>query len=276
MKIIILGSKGMLGTELGRVFYDQKPYLLDKDELDITNRGGVVALFKTLKPTLVINAAAYTDVDGCEDNRDLAVQINGEAPGYLAEASNLSGAVFVHYSTDYVFSGDKKEGYSEDDEPENPVNFYGESKLMGEEAILSNTDKFYIIRTSWLFGLNGKNFVEIILSKAKEEKELRVVNDQYGKPTYALDLARETRRLLEGEKDFGFYHITNEPYVTWYEFAKAILRIGESKARITPCSSDEFLRKAKRPKYSILNNSKLDSCRNWTESLREYMLSRKK
>jgi len=300
MKIVILGAKGMLGRDLERVFYDLSPFLLDKDELDITDEKGTSAFFKHLKPDVVINAAAYTDVDGCEINKDLAMKVNGEAPGHLARVAKDVGAIFIHYSTDYVFNGSKAEGYSEDDEPASPsergepgspLNFYGESKLAGERAVREAGGNYYLIRASWLFGINGKNFVETMIKLAQERdarsakspaspseseagetrQEIRVVNDQHGKPTFSLDLARKTRELIESKKDFGVYHIINEPQTTWYDFAKEILGKG---VRIAPCTSDEFPRPAKRPNYSILLNTKLPPLRSWQEALAEYMLAR--
>ena len=280
MKIVILGAKGMLGSDLAKVFADFKPYLFDKDELDITDSKEVFKLLNDLKPDIVINAAAYTDVDGCETNKELAMKVNGEAPGYLAEIAREIGAFFVHYSTDYVFSGDKKSGYREDDEPDSPVNFYGESKLAGEEAIKKAGGKYYIIRTSWLFGLNGKNFVETMLRLAQEKEKLRVVNDQRGKPTFTIDLSQRTRYIVENKKDFGIYHVTNEPATTWYEFASEILKQwdGERHPHFTgifPCASSEFPRPAKRPEYSILLNTKLPPMRSWQEALGEYLTARR-
>mgnify|MGYP001592837886 FL=1 len=278
MKVVILGAKGMLGKDLGRVFYNASPYLLDKDELDITNKEGVSKLFLNLKPDVVINAAAYTDVDGCETSRNEAMRVNGEAPGYLAAAAKDAGAVFVHYSTDYVFDGKKEGGYKEDDEAGNPLNFYGVSKLAGERAVREAGGDYYIIRTSWLYGINGKNFVETMLQKAHEPSAIKVVNDQHGKPTFSLDLARSTRKLIESKKDFGIYHITNEPATTWYDFACDILNQKKNTSidtSILPCSSDEFPRLAKRPQYSILLNKKLPLLRCWQEALREYLSLRK-
>jgi len=284
----------MLGSDLGKVFYDLDPYLLDRDEIDITNKDAIFALFGKLKPDIIINAAAYTDVDGSEENRDLAMEVNGKAPGYLAEICKTIGAVFVHYSTDYVFSGDKEEGYSEDDVPGNSINFYGESKLAGERAIIKVGGSYYIIRTSWLFGPSHtkasplvktsgdkperkKNFVETMLRLAKESSEIKVVNDQHGNPTYTLDLAQRTKNIVDSKEDFGIYHLANEPAVTWYEFAKEI--IGD---KAVPCTSDEFFhrsvalgegrpRPARRPEYSTLINSKLPPMRSWKEALEDYL-----
>jgi len=294
MKVVILGAKGMLGRDLGKVFYDLSPYLLDKDELDVTNEKGTSALFRNLKPDLVINAAAYTDVDGCETNKDLAMKVNADAPGYLARASRDVGAVFVHYSTDYVFDGGKSEGYKEDEEPGKftrrgggPLNFYGESKLAGENAVREVGGNYYLIRASWLFGLGGPqvdgrpiNFIETILRLAQEKDELKVVNDQHGKPTFSLDLARKTRELVEGKEDFGIYHITTEPVSTWCDFACEIIKGGLAPKsgqgpNVIPCASDEFPRPAKRPRYSILLNTKRPLLRSWQEALAEYLSLRK-
>ncbi len=278
MKIVILGAKGMLGSDLAKVFADFKPHLFDKDEIDITNKNALIGLLKKIKPDIVINAAAYTDVDGCEENRDLAMKVNADAPGYLAEVSESIGAIFVHYSTDYVFSGNNENGYSEDDDPGDPVNFYGESKLAGEIAVRKSGGNYYIIRTSWLFGSGGpkingrpRNFVETILRLAEEKSELRVVNDQHGKPTFSLDLGQRTRYIIERKKDFGIYHVTNEPATTWYEFAKEIAGI----PIIVPCKSSEFPRSAKRPGFSILLNTKLPPMRSWQEALEDYLKRRR-
>jgi len=325
MKIVILGAKGMLGSDLGRVFYDFRPYLLDMGDLDVTKEKVVWDLLHNLKPDIIINAAASSDVDGCETKKDFAMEINGKAPGNLAKTAKDIGAIFVHYSTDYVFPGDKKEGYDEEDKPGPAVNFYGESKLAGENAIREVDGNYYLIRTSWLFGIGRrkqgdifspiapyvkvgsskgkivneedgeiavKNFVETIIKISKEKEEILVVDDQHGKPTYTLDLARKTRELIEEKYDFGTYHITNEPEATWYEFAREIAADLESEitkntvdpsehrlqklAKIVPCTSEEFIRPAKRPKYSILLNTKLPPMRNWNEALREYLLSRGK
>lgn len=283
MKVVILGANGMLGNDLGKVFYDQGPYLLDKVELDITNERAVHNVFLKLKPDIIINAAAYTDVDGCEVNKDLAMQVNGNAPGYLARVAKDVGAVFIHYSTDYVFPGDKERGYEEDDIPSSPPNFYGESKLAGEATVKDIGGKFYIIRTSWLFGSSAGgenlhvNFVEKMTELAKDRDEIKVVKDQHGKPTYTLDLAEATRKLIEEKAEFGIYHLTNEPATTWYEFATEIIGQWagknqiENPPKVIPVTSDEFSRPAKRPNYSILLNTKCAPFRSWKEALSDYL-----
>lgn len=273
MKILILGSKGMLGCELMEVFNDFETFGWDKEEIDITSREQVNEKIEELKPSIVINAAAYTDVDGCETNKELAMKVNGEAVGYLASICKKIGAVFIHYSTDYVFAGDNPDGYKEGDIPRKPLNVYGQSKLLAEELLKKNTKMYYLIRTSWLFGRFGKNFVETMLKLARNQNELKVVNDQHGKPTYALDLARRTRQLIENQSPCGIYHLTNEGVTTWYDFAKKIFKLAQiSKVKPIPVTSDEFPRPAKRPQHSILLNTKLPPTRPWQEALHEYLL----
>lgn len=276
-KVLIIGSKGMLGHDLMAVFGDLNPVGADKKELDIADGAAVEKFILDLKPDIIINAAAYTDVDGCETNQDSAMKVNGYAVGYLAKISQKIGAILVHYSTDYVFDGKKPEGYKEDDEPKNPVNFYGKSKLLGEKLLKENCKNYYLIRTSWLFGKNGKNFVDTILRIGKEKKELKVVNDQYGKSTYTVDLAKKTKELLEGKYPFGIYHITNEGTTTWYDFTLKIFEIykkmhpEEKLAKVILCASAEFPRPAKRPAWSILLNTKLPPSRPWQEAIKEYL-----
>jgi len=276
-KILIIGSNGMLGSELMKVFSECNVVGLDKKDIDITQEEEIDKKIKELNPNFVINAAAYTDVDGCETNHVLAEDVNGKAVGYLAKSVEKIGAIFVQYSTDYVFDGEKKDGYAENDEPENPVNFYGKSKLLGEKLLKENCKRYYLIRTSWLFGKNGKNFIDTILKLSKEKEEINVVNDQYGKPTYAVDLAQKTKELIFGNYPFGRYHITNEGETTWYNFAINILEVfkllnpQEKFGKIIPCDSSEHKRAAKRPKWSVLKNTKISSCRNWTEVVEEYI-----
>jgi dTDP-4-dehydrorhamnose reductase len=212
----------------------------------------------------VINAGAYTDVDGCEDKQELAFQVNGHGPGYVAEACNKINATLIHFSTDYVFDGSKNE-YIESDAP-GPINVYGHSKLIGEQKIAENLDDYRIIRISWLFGTHGKNFVETMLRLSREMAQVRVVNDQFGKPTYTVDLANKITEIAE--LDPGIYHITNDGICSWYEFASAIIN------NTVPCTSDEFPRKARRPKYSVLVNTKTKPMRHWKDALKDYLKER--
>jgi dTDP-4-dehydrorhamnose reductase len=204
-------------------------------------------------------------VDDCEDNQDLAFDVNGKAPGFIAEACSTAGAKLIHYSTDYIFDGSKNE-YIETDPP-NPINVYGSSKLMGEKNIIEKMDDYRIIRTSWLFGMHGKNFVDTMIKLSGQMDMVKVVNDQFGKPTYAADLASKTKDIIGHSP--GIFHLTNEGVCSWYEFASAII------PNVKPCSSNDFPRKAKRPKYSVLANTKTNPMRHWREALSEYLNKRR-
>ena len=257
--VLILGAGGMLGHDLAAVFPGAR--LCEHTDLDVIDEAAVKAYILEMKPDLVINAAAYTNVDGCEDDPETAFAVNGDAPGYIAAACRVVGAVLVHYSTDYVFDGTKTE-YVESDEP-NPINVYGASKLRGEQKIAQNMDDYRIIRTSWLFGRHGKNFVETIRHLSRENETVRVVTDQAGKPTYTADLAQKTAEIADCPP--GIYHVTNDGVCSWYEFARAFA------PNIVPCTSDEFPRKAKRPAYSVLVNTKTSPMRPWKEALEDYL-----
>jgi dTDP-4-dehydrorhamnose reductase len=260
-QVVIFGAFGMLGHALQQVFPEA---LFTARDLDITDDARVRAFMRDLKPALVINAAAYTDVEGCEENREQAFEVNGRAPGYIAEACHESGALLVHYSTDYVFNGEKQE-YIETDVPD-PINVYGASKLLGEQLIQKHHDKYLLIRTSWLYGPYGHNFVDTMLTLSRQMEQVKVVNDQFGRPTYTSDLAVETRNLLE--KEPGIYHITNDGTCTWYEFARAII------PNAVPCPTDEFPRKAARPKHSVLVSTKTEPLRSWREALADYLMTK--
>jgi len=264
IKILILGADGMLGTDLCSVFPDAVK--LTHNDIDIADKAQVIETIKRIGPDVVINAAAYTDVDRCEDNREIAFDVNGRAPGYIAQACSLVGATLVHFSTDYVFDGSKEE-YVESDHTI-PINVYGESKMFGEMNIVESMNDYRIIRTSWLFGHYGRNFVETMLKLSSEVDTVKVVDDQFGKPTFTADLAHKTVEIIGLEP--GIYHITNEGVCSWYEFASAIIN------NIVPCSSDEFVRKAKRPRYSVLINTKTAPMRHWGNALEDYLNKQKK
>ena len=274
MKTLIIGAKGMLGSALSDAFSDLDPILWNREDLDITNQDIVKSKIKELSPEFIINAAGYTDVDGAEENEELATKINGNAVGYLAEVSKQISATFVHFSTDYVFDGTKKQGYVEDDKP-SPINAYGRSKLEGELQVASSKlQDYYIIRTSWLYGAHGKNFIDTMLQLAEKGGPIKVVNDQFGSPTYVADLAKATRELIESKIEPGIYHRTNDGVTSWYEFAKEIFKVFNIKADVLSCASDEFPRKALRPKYSILKSTKLPNMRSWKEALQDYKSNR--
>ncbi|NLK33678.1 MAG: dTDP-4-dehydrorhamnose reductase [Methanosarcina flavescens] len=262
IKTLILGAGGMLGSDLCKAFPEAVKFT--HKDLDITSRKQVLEAIREINPDVVINAAAYTDVDGCEDNQELAYEVNGDGPGNIAEACSIVGAKLVHFSTDYVFDGSKKE-YTESATP-NPINVYGHSKLLGEKKITENVDDFRIIRISWLFGTHGKNFVDTMLKLSREMDTVKVVNDQFGKPTYTVDLAAKVKEIIGLEP--GIYHITNDGICSWYEFASSIID------NVIPCTSEEFPRKAKRPKYSVLANTKTEPMRHWKEALKDYLKER--
>jgi dTDP-4-dehydrorhamnose reductase len=261
-KTLLFGASGMLGHALKDVF--PHAVFLSRKDADITNQDSVREIIGRHHPATVINAAAYTDVDGCEDNREYAFAVNGRSPGIIAAACAETGATFVHYSTDYIFDGTSME-YREGDCP-NPVNVYGQSKLMGETCIQENSDDYRIIRTSWLYGSHGKNFVDTVLALSKQMPVVRVVDDQRGKPTYTVDLAQKTTEILSGKP--GMYHITNDGVCSWYEFAQAFI------PNAIPCSTAEFPRKATRPAYSVLVNTKTGPLRHWRDAIKEYLCTK--
>ena len=225
MRVLLLGATGLLGSELKKIFsVDYNLTALSREDLDITNKKLLWEKIKELQPKIIINATGYTAVDKAQDEKDLAMAINGHAVGNLAQAAKNVNALLIHYSTDYVFDGNKEDGYTEDDLPAKvPSSVYGQSKLLGETLLQKNANKYYLIRTSWVFGENGKDFVDTMIRLAQERDELRVVNDQHGKPTYAKDLAKATLDLLESSAPMGIYHFTNEGATTWYEYAKKII-----------------------------------------------------
>jgi dTDP-4-dehydrorhamnose reductase len=277
MKVIIIGAKGMLGQELARTFVDYQPLLWDRQEIDITDEYSVSNKISGEKPDVVINAAAFNDVDAAEEKEPLAKRINGSGPGYLAKSLSASGGILVHYSTDYVFRGDKKEGYLEEDSPE-PQSAYARSKYLGEQEVQKCTGKFYIIRLSRLFGQPAasetakKSFVQLMLDLAKTKKELNVVNEELDCPTFAPDLALRTREIIEQKKPYGLYHVTNSGACTWYDFAKEIFTLKNIDVKLNPVPTDFFPRPAVRPKYSVLLNTKLTAMRSWQEALKEFLV----
>lgn len=274
--ILILGAGGMLGHDLAKVFAEYNPWLWDKEELDITNEQMVNEKITNIKPEVIINAAAYTNVDGAETDVELAFAINSQAIDYLSKATKALGAKFVHISTEYVFSGENKNGYNEDDKTE-PINIYGKSKAEGEKILIASGVDYYLIRTSWLYGRapqkgkpRGKNFIDTILNKALQGEDLQVVNDQFGHPTYTLDLAQGIKTLLWENYPTGIYHLVNDGVASWFDLAKYALQIKGLDAKIKPCLSSDFSSVAKRPQFSILNNNKLPKMRSWQEAVQEY------
>ena len=267
-----------MGPELAEVYKAVKPILWDREELDITNEALVMEKIVAEKPGLVFNCAAYNAVDKAEDeDRVLAENINGQAVGFVAKACNAVGATLVHFSSNYVFDGTNPEGYNEDDLP-NPINVYGKSKLMGEIELARNCEKYYLIRTAWLYGGRGdgkRSFVDLMLEKAKKKEAINAIDDEFGNPTYVVDLAQAAGALVQQKKPFGTYHLTNSGSASWHSWAQEIFMIKHIEARLAQISStdadEKWKRAAKRPKFGILNNTKFIELRPWTEALKEYL-----
>jgi len=297
-KILIIGSSGMLGADLCQeLAKDYEVYGTDIVHSpwsmvhgfvrgDITDRKSIADIVDKIKPDIVIHAAAWTDVDGCELDSKKAYRINSEGTRNVAHVCRASDAIPIYISTDFVFDGRKKAPYKETDKT-NPISVYGESKFKGEEVIKAILKRYYILRTSWLYGKHGKNFVDVILEKAKRKKALKVVNDQVGSPTYTKDLSKAIHVLLNKIftayslelTAYGIYHVSNSGSVSWFEYAKEILRVrgqGLRVKEIIPISSEELARPAKRPAMSMLDNTKFTKfthyrMRPWKDALAEYL-----
>ncbi len=277
MKILIAGCNGMLGSNLMQVFRPGHDVVgVDLPELDITNPEQCLAVAKDLRPKVIINAAAFTRVDDCEAHPKEAFLVNGDGAGNLSRAAAESGALIVHYSTDYVFDGLKAQAYLEEDEI-NPQSVYGKSKLAGEDLVRRHCPNHLILRTSWMFG-PGVNFIRTIVSAAQKGTQLRVVNDQKGSPTYSKDLASYTLTMIASGCR-ATYHLTNSGSCTWFELAsKALEWAGIRNVSITPVSTSEFKRPAPRPANSILANARLERegfplMRSWQAAAREYVMT---
>ncbi|MBI5465983.1 MAG: dTDP-4-dehydrorhamnose reductase [Candidatus Kerfeldbacteria bacterium] len=276
-KILILGAQGMLGTDLAHVLVGPAQlFLWDKDELDVTRERLVNEKIVNLAPAIIINATGYTDVDGAEDNREMAFKVNAEAVNYLVLAAAEVKAKFVHFSTEYVFDGLKQAGYDESAEP-NPLNMYGQSKAAGEKFVTSYA-RGYLVRTSWLYGHTpqqgkprGLNFIDTVLKLAAAQAEVRVVNDQYGQPTATQDLALAVDKLVLGDYAPGIYHLVNEGVTTWYEVTREVFKIKGITTPLVPISSSGYPTKAKRPQYGVLLNTKLPKLRPWPRALSDYL-----
>ena len=253
MKVLVTGSRGMLGKQVVLEYQKRgaQVYGLTRHELDITDMEQVQAVLKKIRPDTVLNCAAYTDVDGAEKEKAKAFLINGLGPRFLALACRQYEAELVHISTDYIFDGESDRPYQIYDTPR-PINVYGASKLFGEASVRETGGRFYIARTSWLFGPGGKNFVDTILNLAREREQLIVVNDQQGSPTYTVDLAGALADLVDG-KVYGTYHITNSGFTTWYGLAKKIIQTAALKTSVQSCTTSDFPSPAARPGNSVLD-----------------------
>lgn len=280
-KYLIAGAGGQLGRELTIQLkaLGVKPVCVDIPEFDITDDAKMAAILDAEKPDWVFNCGAMTNVDGCETARDAAMAVNGEGPGKLAKLCHDRDIVLTHVSTDYVFSGEGitengvKRPYVESDAVA-PKTVYGESKALGEKLVAENTDKYFIVRTAWLYG-DGKNFVKTMLSLAKTHSHLTVVNDQIGSPTSTVDLAKAILALTQTEA-YGLYHGTCEGQCSWFDFAKEIFHLADVDIDVAPVTSEEYPSKTPRPKYSVLENKALNdlglnSFRPWQDAIAEYI-----
>ena len=290
MKILITGCHGQLGTELQKQLADEECALgplperlrkatviaVDVDELDITDREATVTYIRRTQPDTVINCAAFTNVDGCETNRDAAYRVNALGPRNLALACEKINARLIHISTDYVFPGTANGGVALDESAlPAPISAYGQTKLLGETYVQQFCRRHFIVRTAWLYSYYGKNFVKTMVNLAKTHDTLNVVNDQLGNPTNAVDLAHEILQLCVTH-EYGLYHCTGEGICSWYDFASEIIRLSGVDATVAPCTSEEYKAKhpesADRPKWSALDNRMLrctvgNDVRDWRDAL---------
>ncbi|HOV80036.1 MAG TPA: dTDP-4-dehydrorhamnose reductase [Bacillota bacterium] len=276
MRVMVTGAAGMLGRAVTAEYAGRKAEViaLGRHELDVTDLGRARRVIGAHRPDIVVNCAAYTNVDGAETEIRRAFLCNGLGARNLAVACRETGAVLVHISTDYVFDGKKSGPYGIYDDPR-PLNVYGSSKLWGERALALIEGRYYLVRTSWLFGPGGNNFVTTLLRLVQGGGEVRVVNDQTGSPTYTLDLARAVADLtLTG--CCGIYHVTNQGNTTWYGFAEEILKKSDLRIVLTPCSTEETGRPARRPQNSVLDPFPLEETVGyllpaWQDALARYM-----
>ncbi|HON57994.1 MAG TPA: dTDP-4-dehydrorhamnose reductase [Smithella sp.] len=297
MRILLLGHQGMLGSDLMQKFFlDHEVVGMDKSEINIVSAEECRNAVKETAPDIVMNAAAYTHVDGCETDKEMCFAVNAEAVRNIALACQNQNIPLVHFSTDYVFDGKSKSPYKENDSC-NPINVYGESKLKGERYLQAITENYLLIRTSWLFGHRGKNFVEAILEKAEAKNYIKetlenkkasptkpstieVVDDQVGSPTYTKDLAAAVDLLLKNNAR-GVFHVTNRGTCSWHQFAVQILKeAGFENIKVIPIKSDMLKRPAQRPLYSVLSSQKFinttgKAMQPWQLALQEYLKNRR-
>lgn len=293
MKVLITGCKGQLGaeilkqlktgrSEIGRIpeaFVSAEVFAVDLPEVDISDEKGTSAFLSDLRPDVVINCAAFTNVDGCETDKDAAFRANALGPKNLATACEAVGAKLIHVSTDYVFSGRPNGGIPLDETAlPNPISAYGSTKLLGEDYVKQFCRRYFIVRTAWLYSYYGKNFVKTMYNAGKKNGKLEVVNDQLGNPTNAVDLAHVLLQLAATE-EYGIYHCTGEGICSWYEFTRAIMAESGVQAEVSPCTSAEYKEKhpgsADRPAWSALDNRMLrctigDCVRPWQEALKVF------
>lgn len=303
--VLVTGAKGQLGKKIIDLLSDKYALVLtDSEEMDITDKSMVNQVLESSKPDIIIHGAAYTKVDAAEENKELCYKINSEGTKNIAEAARQNGAILIYISTDFVFDGDNKTPYLENNTPK-PLSVYGQTKFEGEKYVQEICDKYYIIRVSWLFGElpdghPGTNFVEAMLKLAKERDSLNIVNDQIGSPTYTNDLVNVIDQIIRSQDlgvrtqvgknlkpttynlspvPYGIYHFSGNNACSWYDFAKEIFKQTGNNIKLNPITSDQYPQKAKRPAYSYMAKDKIEKAlgikvRNWQEMVKEYINSR--
>ncbi|MFZ0445609.1 MAG: dTDP-4-dehydrorhamnose reductase [Bacillus sp. (in: firmicutes)] len=276
LRVVITGAKGQLGSEFIHLLKEEDHFEvigLGRIDMDITDYDQVEKKMVELSPDIIIHTAAYTNVDSAEDDPDTAYLVNGIGTKNLAIMASRLKAKLVYISTDYVFNGNSHHPISESETP-SPLGVYGQTKLAGESYIREHHNQYFIVRTSWVYGIHGRNFVKTMLELSEEKDQIMVVDDQIGSPTYTYDLAQCIVRLMVTEK-YGIYHVSNEGSCSWYEFAKAIFEEADIDMNVRPCKTTEFPRKAPRPRYSVLMETALSAngfpkMRNWREALTHF------
>ncbi|WP_235069834.1 dTDP-4-dehydrorhamnose reductase [Turicibacter sp. TJ11] len=276
MKILVTGVKGQLGYDVVKALESRgyQPVGVDREEMDLMNDHMIDNFIMNLKPEAIIHCAAYTAVDQAEEEVEICYQINAEAVKVIAECAKTLDIPMIYISTDYVFDGTKASEYVETDIP-NPINVYGASKLKGEQYVQQLLEKFYIVRISWVFGINGNNFIKTMQRLGNEHDELNIIHDQVGSPTYTAHLAPLLVDMIETDQ-YGIYHATNEGYCSWYEFADEIFKQSQLDVMLHPITTDQYKTKAKRPLNSQMSKQKLSDYRfhrlpTWQEALKNYI-----
>ena len=277
--ILVTGSTGQLGSDVVKELLKRGYSTLspNRSELNLCSEDNIRNYILNSNCEAIVHCAAYTQVDKAEDEKDLCIKINATATKHIVKCAKILDIPMIYISTDYVFDGTKDGEYTENDET-NPINIYGESKLAGEKYVQEILDKYYIVRTSWVFNINGKNFIETMLRLSKANNQLSIVNDQIGSPTYTKDLSRLLVDMLETSK-YGLYHATNEGYCSWYEFANTIFKLANINIDIRAINSNEYASRAKRPMNSKLSKDKLieygfKPLPHWEDALKDYLIRR--
>ena len=277
--ILVTGSTGQVGSDVVKELLKRGYSTLSptRSEFNLCSEDSIRNYILNSNCEAIVHCAAYTQVDKAEDEKDLCIKINATATKHIVKCAKILDIPMIYISTDYVFDGTKDGKYTENDET-NPINIYGESKLAGEKYVQEILDKYYIVRTSWVFNINGKNFIETMLRLSKANNQLSIVNDQIGSPTYTKDLSRLLVDMLETSK-YGLYHATNEGYCSWYEFANTIFKLANINIDIKAINSNEYASRAKRPLNSKLSKDKLieygfKPLPHWEDALKDYLIRR--